>query len=355
LAGGSAALSKWSVYFRPRSPRELGIVNELAEDARERAREVAEGLRRLSPVSVTAAKRSIVRGANLPIEEGLQIEGEEWLKTIVTEDAMRLMRDYVAQPFEKRREWIRTHGVPPVKGQRHRRLTVVSASAGSVTATREKERPLSGLAIGTDDVGAVRPRRLRILPTPSSSKTCSRSLTPLMRVSPRSRSWKQPETSLAVCPVRSAFPGSASCSMRCASPHGVPLRRIVHAEIVADLANDDLARVQAKTEGEVDPRGDAQLIGVLAQAIAQGERRVAGALRVVFMRDRRSEKGHDAVARVLVHLALEAVDAVGQDLEEAVQDLVPLFGVDLFGELHRALHFGEQHGHLIALAFEGGA
>jgi enoyl-CoA hydratase/carnithine racemase len=100
----------------PEGALELGIVNELAEDARERAREVAEGLRRLSPVSVTAAKRSIVRGANLPIEEGLLIEGEEWLKTIVTEDAMRSMRDYVAQPFEKRREWIRTHGVPPVKG-----------------------------------------------------------------------------------------------------------------------------------------------------------------------------------------------------------------------------------------------
>jgi enoyl-CoA hydratase len=100
----------------PEGALELGIVNELAEDARARAVEVAEGLKRLSPVSVTAAKRSIVRGANLPIEEGLQIEGEEWLKTIVTDEAMRLMRDYVAQPFEKRREWIRTHGVPPAAG-----------------------------------------------------------------------------------------------------------------------------------------------------------------------------------------------------------------------------------------------
>jgi len=100
----------------PEGALELGIVNELAEDARARAVEVAEGLKGLSPVSVTAAKRSIVRGANLPIEEGLQIEGEEWLKTIVTDEAMRLMRDYVAQPFEKRREWIRTHGVPPAAG-----------------------------------------------------------------------------------------------------------------------------------------------------------------------------------------------------------------------------------------------
>ncbi len=101
----------------PEGALELGIVNELAKDARARAVEVAEGLKRLSPVSVTAAKRSIVRGANLPIEEGLRVEGEEWLKTIVTEDALRLMRDYVAQPFEKRRQWIHKHGVPPVTGK----------------------------------------------------------------------------------------------------------------------------------------------------------------------------------------------------------------------------------------------
>ena len=100
----------------PEGALELGLVTELAEDARTRAIEIAEGLNRLSLVSVVAAKRAITRGANLPIEEGLRIEGEEWMKTIVTEEAMELMRDYVAQPFEDRREWIRTHGVPPVPG-----------------------------------------------------------------------------------------------------------------------------------------------------------------------------------------------------------------------------------------------
>jgi len=29
-------------------------------------------------------------------------------------EAMRLMRDYVATPFDKRREWLRAHSVPPV-------------------------------------------------------------------------------------------------------------------------------------------------------------------------------------------------------------------------------------------------
>ena len=34
---------------------------------------------------------------------------------------------------------------------------------------------------------------------------------------------------------------------------------------------------------------------------------------------------------------------------------MPLLGVDLLGEIHRALHVGEEDGHLLALAFEGAA
>jgi hypothetical protein len=49
----------------------------------------------------------------------------------------------------------------------------------------------------------------------------------------------------------------------------VALRGVVHAEIVADLPDDHLARVEAEAEGEVDARIDPQLVGVLAQAIAE--------------------------------------------------------------------------------------
>ena len=85
------------------------------------------------------------------------------------------------------------------------------------------------------------------------------------------------------------------------------------------------------------------------------ERGEAGAPRVILVRDRRSEQRHDAVAGVLIHRALEAVNAVGEYLEEAVQDLVPLFRIELLGQIHRALHVGEEHRHLLALAFEGAA
>jgi hypothetical protein len=49
------------------------------------------------------------------------------------------------------------------------------------------------------------------------------------------------------------------------------------------------------------------------------------------------------------------VYAVGEDREEAVHDPVPFFRIELLGQFHRAFHVGEEHGHLLALAFEGRA
>ncbi len=75
---------------------------------------------------------------------------------------------------------------------------------------------------------------------------------------------------------------------------------------------------------------------------------------MVLVRDGRAEQRHDAVAGVLVDGALEAVDAVGEDLEEALEDSVPGLGARLLGQLQGALDVGEQDGDLFALAFERG-
>ena len=101
---------------RPEGALELGIVNELADDAKARAIEVAERLAKASPVALTAAKRSVVRGSNLPLQEGVRVEADEWLKTMATEQAIDLMKDYVAQPFEERLNWVRDHGAWPEPG-----------------------------------------------------------------------------------------------------------------------------------------------------------------------------------------------------------------------------------------------
>ncbi len=76
---------------------------------------------------------------------------------------------------------------------------------------------------------------------------------------------------------------------------------------------------------------------------------------MIFVGDRRPEDRHDSIAGELVDRPLETVHPVGEDLEEAVHDPIPLFWIDLLAELHRPLHVGEQHRHLLALALESAA
>jgi enoyl-CoA hydratase len=105
-----------SRYVDPQGALELGIVSELADDAKARAIEVASGLARQAPAAVAAAKRCVVRGGNLPIAEGLRIEAEEWLKAGIESRALELMQSYVDTPYDQRRAWIEEHGVWPEKG-----------------------------------------------------------------------------------------------------------------------------------------------------------------------------------------------------------------------------------------------
>ena len=72
------------------------------------------------------------------------------------------------------------------------------------------------------------------------------------------------------------------------------------------------------------------------------------------MRNGRTEERHDAVARVLVDRAFEAVHAFRQNLKKLLENAMPLFGAELFGEFHRALHICEENSDLLALAFERG-
>jgi hypothetical protein len=61
------------------------------------------------------------------------------------------------------------------------------------------------------------------------------------------------------------------------------------------------------------------------------------------------------LTRVLIDRALEAVNALGRDGEELVEDPVPLFRIELLREVHRPLHVGEEHGDLLALALQHAA
>ena len=76
---------------------------------------------------------------------------------------------------------------------------------------------------------------------------------------------------------------------------------------------------------------------------------------MVLVGERRAEQRHDAVAHHLVDRALVAVDGLHHPLEDGIEELARLLGVAVGQELHRALEVGEEHGDLLALAFEGGS
>jgi hypothetical protein len=133
---------------------------------------------------------------------------------------------------------------------------------------------------------------------------------------------------------------------------GVPDGGVLHVQIRTDAADHYLAGVQSDPDGEAQALLAAQLPCVQAERVAQVQGRVARAPGVVLVRDRCAEDRHDAVTGVLVDGPFESVDAFREDRVEAVEDPAPILGIDVLGEVHRALHVREHHRHLLALPVE---
>src|SRR5262249_13334763 len=95
-----------------------------------------------------------------------------------------------------------------------------------------------------------------------------------------------------------------------------------------------------------------ELLRVAPQLLTELQRGVTRPLRVVLVRDGRPEERHDAITSVLVDCPLEAMDAVGEDREKPIHDLVPFLWIQLLCEIHRTLHVGKEHGYLLALALQ---
>ena len=91
---------------RPEEALELGLVHELADDAAVRAREVAGELTRLSPVAIAQIKRAVYQGSEVHLEGGLEIEGDAFAQTMLSDEAVEAMRAYVALPLDERRDWL---------------------------------------------------------------------------------------------------------------------------------------------------------------------------------------------------------------------------------------------------------
>lgn len=91
---------------RPEEALEIGLVSEVAPDAAVRGRELAKALATHNPVSVAEIKRAVYQGAEMHLEGGLEIEGNAFMETMKSPRGLADMKEYIAEPFEKRRDWL---------------------------------------------------------------------------------------------------------------------------------------------------------------------------------------------------------------------------------------------------------
>jgi peptidoglycan/xylan/chitin deacetylase (PgdA/CDA1 family) len=73
---------------------------------------------------------------------------------------------------------------------------------------------------------------------------------------------------------------------------------------------------------------------------------------MILEREWSTEERHDPVAHHLVDHALVPMDRLHHDLEDRIEQRARLLRFPFGEELHRALQVREEHGHLLALAFE---
>ena len=60
----------------------------------------------LSAVAIAETKRAVYQGSEVHMQGGLEIEGDAFIHTMLTDEAVEIMDEYVAQPFEDRIAWL---------------------------------------------------------------------------------------------------------------------------------------------------------------------------------------------------------------------------------------------------------
>src|SRR5216684_5160433 len=93
-------------------------------------------------------------------------------------------------------------------------------------------------------------------------------------------------------------------------------------------------------------------LGVVAELLLYRDRRVQRALRMVLVRERRTEQREDAISRGLNDVTVVAMDGFDRQLERGIDDGARLLGVEVAHQLSRALDVGEQRRHRLALPLD---
>src|SRR5262245_20153682 len=129
---------------------------------------------------------------------------------------------------------------------------------------------------------------------------------------------------------------------------------VVHVEVAADGAHDDVAGIQSHANANRDPVLAAHDFRVALHRLLHPKCRVARPHRVILVRDRCAEQRHDPVAHYLIDRALVAVDGLHHQLEHWIKDLARFLGVTVGEQLHGTLEVREEHRDLFALPLQRG-
>ncbi len=129
--------------------------------------------------------------------------------------------------------------------------------------------------------------------------------------------------------------------------------RVFDIQIIIYGPNHHLAGVHADSDLQSRFLGLAELSPVTPHFLLHRQSCVAGAQRVVFMRQRRTEKRHDAVTQHLIDGSFITMNRVHHDMKHRIDDLLGLLGIEAFHKAGGTSNVCEQNRHLLAFSFKG--
>jgi enoyl-CoA hydratase len=110
---GLAAALELVMRARVLTPEEAlraGLVNELANDAKQAAKDLASELAQLPRTAVAMAKSAIYGGQDLVMSAAQRVERDASYRAKLTSDATAAMTEFVGLPLDERRAWIDRRG-----------------------------------------------------------------------------------------------------------------------------------------------------------------------------------------------------------------------------------------------------
>jgi enoyl-CoA hydratase/carnithine racemase len=65
------------------------------------------------PRAIAAVKLSVYAGSDTHLQAGLEVESACFLDTMLSDDGVRAMQEYVDLPLQRRRDWLERRGESP--------------------------------------------------------------------------------------------------------------------------------------------------------------------------------------------------------------------------------------------------